>query len=130
MPDPEGILFRLQTKGYKLLLAHPERYRFLAPEMAGRLVARGVRMQLELGSFVGVYGERARTGAMTFVRAGWAHVLASDLHRAQDAPRWLAGGVREIESRYGAAELQRAVSNNPRQILADAAPDALQPIGD
>ena len=36
LPQPETILFRLQAKGWKLLLAHPERYSYLEVDACAR----------------------------------------------------------------------------------------------
>ena len=46
IPESESVLFRLQMKGFRLVLAHPERYQYVEPDMVERLVQRGVKMQL------------------------------------------------------------------------------------
>ena len=47
-PNPRTFSFRLSVKGYKLILAHPERYKYVDRRMVERLVSRGVLMQIEL----------------------------------------------------------------------------------
>ena len=74
IPKPEDILFRLSVKGYKLILAHPERYKYVDRRMVERLVSRGVLMQIELGSYVGVYGGRAEERAWRYLERGWSHL--------------------------------------------------------
>ena len=40
------IIFKLQVKGYKVILAHPERYSYFTMNDFKELVSRGVLMQL------------------------------------------------------------------------------------
>lgn len=127
LSNPEEILFRLQMSGYRLLLAHPERYNYLEVDAVQRLVERGVKMQLELGSFVDVYGKRARKRARLFADKGWGHVIASDLHRPET---WLHDGLKAIKKRYGTASLKKALEDNPRAILSDIDTDDLEPFLD
>ena len=42
------IIFKLQLNGYKVILAHPERYHFFSIEYLENLVDRGVLLQLNL----------------------------------------------------------------------------------
>ena len=44
-------------------LAHPERYSYVELDLIERLVASNIKLQLELGSFVGVFGKRAELHA-------------------------------------------------------------------
>jgi protein-tyrosine phosphatase len=126
--QPEQLLFRLQTKGYRLLLAHPERYSYIDVETVERLVERGVRMQVELGSFIDVYGDRARSGAEKMVEKGLVHVLASDIHRPKQAVEWLSEALRTVRATYGDAALRRATHENPNAIVKDATAAALEPM--
>jgi protein-tyrosine phosphatase len=125
IPDPETILFRVQLLGYRLLLAHPERYGYVDVGMVRRLVQRGVRMQLELGSFVGVYGGRAQARAEELMQQNLGHVLATDLHRPKQAEIWLAQALGVVRKRYGQAALERGTLGNPEAIVADAATDSV-----
>ncbi|HSI03174.1 MAG: tyrosine-protein phosphatase [Myxococcota bacterium] len=128
IPQPEQLLFRLQTKGYRLLLAHPERYSYLDVDTVERLVERGVRMQVELGSFVDVYGDRARGRAEKMVEKGLVHVLASDIHRPKQALEWLGPALAAVRDTYGEGALRRATHENPNAILKDVTATALEPM--
>ena len=116
LANPEEILFRLQMSGHRLLLAHPERYSYLEVDTVERLVGRGVKLQLELGSFVGVYGRRAKQRARHFADKGWSHVIATDLHRPET---WIQDALKVVEKRYGKAGLKNALEENPRAILSN-----------
>lgn len=126
--QPEVVLFRLQAKGWKLLLAHPERYGYMEPAALRGLVERGVRMQLEIGSFIGAFGDRAARRAEDLMARGHAHVLATDLHRPKQGEDWLAAGLAAVSRRYGAEALTRGTLTNPRALLADAALEDVEPL--
>jgi protein-tyrosine phosphatase len=121
--DPEGAFFRLQAKGYRLLWAHPERHDYIELPLVERLVARGIKVQLELGSFVDTYGARATQVARTIADRGLAHVLATDLHSPEAADAWLSSALGAVRQRYGAEALRRGASDSPRALVANAAID-------
>ena len=120
LTDPEGVLFRIQSKGYRLLLAHPERYRYLELDVIERLVERDVKMQLEIGSFISLYGKQAHFRALAMTDRGLSHVLASDMHRPDDAAAWLSGGLRAVADRYGKRAVQVGAADNPRALAGGA----------
>ena len=113
----EEVLFRLQAKGYRLLLAHPERTSYLDEATLARLIERGVRTQLELGSWIGVYGRRAMARARRYGDKGMGHVVATDLHRPE---AWLGKAKEVFERRYGEEALMEAWSSTPRLLLGQA----------
>jgi protein-tyrosine phosphatase len=125
VPELERQVFALQAKGYYLLLAHPERYDYLDETVLAALVGRGVRLQVELGSVAGHFGPRARALAGRLVDAGLVHVLATDLHRPDDAEATLREALAAMRSRLGEPSLTRALLENPEAIVAGAPPDGV-----
>lgn len=119
------VLFRLQSKGYTLLLAHPERYSYLGLPALEALAARGVRFQLELGSVIEVYGGRAKQRAHQLLDRGLVDVVATDLHRARQAQDWLARALAELERLVGANGVEVLFVDNPRRILDGSDADEL-----
>lgn len=79
------FIFLATTKGYKLVLAHPERYLYLQndPEKAHDLINRGVLFQLNISSISGYYSKPAQQAARKFIDKGWVHLLGSDCHHMQ-----------------------------------------------
>lgn len=120
-------LFRIQTKGYRIVLAHPERYQFMEPDAARALVERGVKLQLEIGSFVGVYGDRARKRAESLMDSGHAHVLASDVHRPEQC-EWVRQALLHLRGEYGEDLVALGCEGNPRALVKDASGDAIKPM--
>ncbi|MEO1483017.1 MAG: CpsB/CapC family capsule biosynthesis tyrosine phosphatase [Myxococcota bacterium] len=125
IPRIDEQLFRIQTKGYRIVLAHPERYQFMEPAAALSLVDRGIKLQLEIGSFVGVYGDRARKRAETLLES--AHVLASDVHRPEQC-EWVKESLKYLRREYGEALVDLGCEGNPRALVNDASGDAIRPL--
>ena len=77
----EDLLFRIQVRGFRVLLAHPERNDSFQrdPARLERIVERGVLVQLTASSVVG--SSRARKLSQRLIESGAAHVIGGDLHR-------------------------------------------------
>ena len=79
--DMTGTLRKIQKAGYRPLLAHPERYRYLTDAGYERLHKMGIHFQLNLGSLVGYYGETSMRKAHELLEKGWYSEIGSDCHR-------------------------------------------------
>ncbi|MDQ4049092.1 MAG: protein-tyrosine-phosphatase, partial [Actinomycetota bacterium] len=95
-PDFEERVLALTARGFRVLLAHPERSPTLQREPApiARLVAEGVLVQLTARSLLpSAAHSPAYDLSAALVAEGLAHVLASDAHAATgQAPPDLARG--------------------------------------
>lgn len=81
--DLEGILYDLQTDGYELILAHPERYMYMDDEQYDRLRDCGIQFQLNLMSLAGTYGRLPQMKATRLLDAGAYCYVGSDFHRQE-----------------------------------------------
>lgn len=81
-PQLEDYLFRLQTKGYRPILAHPERYMYLKGDLGEyeRLRNKGCAFQLNLLSLVGYYGKPIQKVAEKLLKNKFVDYLGTDLH--------------------------------------------------
>jgi protein-tyrosine phosphatase len=76
------FIFQASSKGYKVILAHPERYLYLHDhyEKIEDLLSRGVLLQLNLTSLTGHYSRPAQKLAMQLIDNKHVHFLGSDCH--------------------------------------------------
>ena len=76
------FIFLATTKGYKPVLAHPERYAYLQNNLdkAKDLLDRGVLFQINISSITGYYSKIVQTTANKLIDKGWVHLLGSDCH--------------------------------------------------
>lgn len=79
--DFKGTLARMMSEGYRPMLAHPERYRYLTEKEYQEFKEMGVGFQLNLGSVVGYYGEASAKKAESLLKRGWYNAFGSDCHR-------------------------------------------------
>jgi protein-tyrosine phosphatase len=79
------FIFLATTKGYKLVLAHPERYMYLQsnPDKVQDLIDRGVFMQMNISSLTGYYSKPVQQLAFRLIDKGLIHLLGSDCHHLQ-----------------------------------------------
>jgi protein-tyrosine phosphatase len=86
-PDFEEMLDQLTRRGYRILLAHPERSLTFQtqPTRLEQLVERGVLLQVTTNAVASTdRHSRSRWLAQGLVEHGMAHVIASDAHRAHE----------------------------------------------
>lgn len=78
----KDFLFKAQSKGYKPILAHPERYAFVQnnQEILDDLKNRGVLLQVNMMSLTGHYNKPAKKIADKLIKNGQVDLLGSDCH--------------------------------------------------
>ena len=84
----DELLFDLQVRGYRVLLAHPERCPLFQTdvERLRRLVDAGVLCSVNAGSMAGRFGTTVRRFTLELFRAGLVHDVASDAHDTARRP--------------------------------------------
>ena len=88
-PGLESFVFKIRTKGYRPLLAHPERYVYLKdqPKIFTRLKDMGCLLQLNLLSLTGYYGSEVKKQAFKILENGLIDYLGTDLHHERHLAR-------------------------------------------
>ena len=75
-------IFRMNTLGYQPVLAHPERYMYLAsdPKRIEDLLNMQVLFQINLNSVTGYYSSASKKLAVQLMEKGLVHFVGSDCH--------------------------------------------------
>jgi protein-tyrosine phosphatase len=78
----DGLIFKMQTQGYKPVLAHPERYPFWynSFETYERLHDKGVLFQLNINSLTGYYSPATKKIAERMIDQNMIDFVGSDCH--------------------------------------------------
>ena len=128
-PQLMELLASVRRRGFRVLLAHAERFPYLSDksEYAQRLVDAGMVLQVNLGSFAGAYNRAQQKNAERLLKEGFVGVLAGDCHRAADVDDNIVKGRAAAAKLVTAAMLHKLTVTNPRMILDDAAPEAVWP---
>ena len=91
--DLWGVLARIKSAGYRPIVAHPERYRYMDMSDYKRLKSLGAILQLNIPSIVGSYGESVQKKAFTLLRGGFYSMVGSDCHRRKSVKKQCAAEV-------------------------------------
>lgn len=84
------LLEQIMNKGYTLILAHPERYHYLSTmQEYEELYHRGIKLQLDMASIVGAYGEEARSKALALLQKGYYSLIGTDVHHKETFVKWI-----------------------------------------
>lgn len=86
-PRLHEVVFALRTKGYRPILAHPERYGYYAAQFDQfeQIKNYGCELQVNLLSLSGYYGKSTKTLAHKLLDAGLVDYIGTDMHHAQHA---------------------------------------------
>lgn len=127
-PNAEWALHNLAARGWRPIIAHPERYRNHDDRltMLARCRAAGAHLQVNSGSLLGQHGERAERVARRLLALGWVDYLASD-HHARGTPATARAVERLLEEGAG-AQARRLTEENPARILAGEGPLPVEPM--
>jgi tyrosine-protein phosphatase YwqE len=81
-PNLKSFIFDLQVEGYKVILAHPERYTYWFSDFLKYedLKDRGVYFQLNTVSLAGYYPEPVRKFAEKLIEKNMIDFIGSDMH--------------------------------------------------
>ena len=79
------VIFKLQLEGYKVVLAHPERYAFFIMDDYEELVNRGVLLQINWLSIIGYYSPQIEQKTKDLISADMVSFIGSDCHNMNHA---------------------------------------------
>jgi len=116
----EHAIFDVLSKGFAVLLAHPERCAQLAakPQLCDRLIESGVYLQVNWDSFLGHHGRTTQKMAIYLASKGYVHCLATDSHDAKSRnARQTQPAAEAVEPLIGRQNLHIISRENPMRVL-------------
>lgn len=127
-PNGQNALFDLAMRGWRPILAHPERYANARPDVADAAEWRrvGAVLQLNAGSLLGRYGKTAETLAWALLERGAAELLGSDYHARGRLS--LAEARAALEARGASEQARLLMEVNPARVLEGKDPLEVPPV--
>ena len=116
----EEYLEMLLESGYIPVIAHAERYRFVQrhPEAVFRWVVRdSCVIQVNKGSFFGVFGKAEQEMALSLLRHNLVHIVASDTHGSERRTPDMSPIFQFLGEVKGSKYRDMVLSENPGRIL-------------
>lgn len=113
------IIYDMLEYGLIPILAHPERYVYVQkePELIYDLIQKGVLMQSNYGSILGLYGEKAEIIVKKMLENNMVHFLGSDVHKKHTIYPKIKEALNKIENIVGPEKLEELSSSNPKMVL-------------
>ncbi len=131
-PFFERAVFELQARGFRPIIAHPERIAPIAddPNILARLIRRGCLAQLTAMSLSGGFGARSRSICELMLEHHLVQLVASDAHDAEPGGRLEAiEPARAVAAKVlGAAAERELFEDIPARIVAGERVDSPEPI--
>ncbi|MBR5647676.1 hypothetical protein IKW73_01925 [Candidatus Saccharibacteria bacterium] len=117
-PNYEEHFKDLISRGYKVILAHPERYAIIQKdyEIAKNLRKIGVLFQCNLGSLSGKYGKKEKKLVRRLAKDKMVFTFASDIHHCRGDKDWQKS-FKKMTKLYNETEIKQLLIGNPRKIL-------------
>lgn len=114
----DDLVFGIQLAGFTLILAHPERYRFVQRDLSSvePLVDRGVLLQATAPGLMGEYGATVQRTAEGLLQGGLYALAASDRHHPGPL-RSLSLMHDRIAALTSADMANLLLRENPRRVL-------------
>ena len=121
-PNYIDIFGELMNSGYKVLLAHPERYAFVQEDFGKvrELYDMGVLLQCNLGSILGKYDKHAKKTLIKLAKEKMVFTFGSDIHSTRH-PEEVMQGIKKLHKYYSDEELEELLVKNPRAMIESKA---------
>jgi len=117
--EPLPLIAELAAAGVRTIISHPERYPFVVknPKVISSWLRAGAYLQFTAGSFVGDFGQQAKSAAWSLIRNGLTSLVATDAHNANVRRPRMSLALAAIAKRFGAEFARRVCIDNPARIL-------------
>ena len=115
----DEILEGIARAGYRVVVAHPERYEAIIrdPRGAERWFRRGYLIQLNKGSVLGAFGGRVQAASRWLLDGGLVHMIASDAHSPRKRTTDLSLLRTWLLERYPERYVRLLLEENPGRLL-------------
>ena len=117
--DYEGIFLQLIKDGYKVILAHPERYISFQKDYNRilELNSIGVLFQCNLGSIIDQYGKEARKTLIRMIKDDLVFTFGTDIHHVRNFNE-IDNAISYLKKYYYSDEdLNRVLNENARLLI-------------
>lgn len=126
----ETIIYNVVLKGYRPIIAHPERTfnRKNHMELLRDLIRKGCYIQVNGGSIKGLYGDEIRKFAHALLKYKMVHFVASDAHTSRRRAPKLKRAYDMVKNGYGEAYANRLFIENGQQVIQHETVTYVEPL--
>ena len=119
MRNVNEILFMMRNMGYRVIIAHPERYKCIQEniEYAMQLVEEGCMLQSNYGSIVDIYVKEAKKTLKKLLKMDFISFLGTDTHKEGTIYQIMPQILKKFKRVISEEKLYEITTENPRKIL-------------
>ncbi|MHB1389936.1 MAG: tyrosine-protein phosphatase [Thermoleophilia bacterium] len=124
-------IHQVRLNGLYPILAHPERVTFIKeqPSNLEKITAQGyVYCQITAASIEGKFGKSTYKCAMSLLKLGLVHLVASDGHSADTRPPQLSECYRHLCELLGSQAAETIMLDNSRRVIKNQLLETVSPI--
>ena len=116
------VFLDLINMGYKVILAHPERYISFQKDFnkVYELKELGVLFQCNVGSILGDYGSNAKKTIKRLLKEHLISFMGTDIHHNKKDYMFVENAKKKFRKYLTDKEIEDIFENNPRKYLLDA----------
>jgi len=113
------IFIDLINNGYKVVLAHPERYTSFQKDFNKiyELKSIGVLFQCNIGSIIGDYGKGSKKTLKRMLKEDLVYMFGTDIHRNKSDYKFLEKAKKRIKKYISDERLNDLLEENARKIV-------------
>ena len=115
----ETVIFGLQTKGIRPIMAHPERYPDVIqnPGIVLEWLHKGILLQVNSKSITGLFGPEVQKCVLALLHNRVVSFVASDAHSPGGRNTKLSAAYELVAEKYGADYAEQIFVINPHAVL-------------
>jgi protein-tyrosine phosphatase len=117
----KDLIYELNIKGYRVVLAHPERYSFVQKDInqLEELVNQGVLLQMNLSSLIGMYGDTVMKTAELMLEKHMVHFIGTDVHGPKTKHLKVEAALEKLSKKLSSDMYQQITHANAERLLKD-----------
>lgn len=115
----DEMLRTLTRYGYRIVVAHPERYEAIQqePKLAEDWFREGYALQMNKGSVIGAFGAAVQRTSLRLLDQGLYHIVATDGHGSDSRTTDMRLTRQVLEKRCPEEYVAILLEENPRRVL-------------
>lgn len=112
----DEIVYTLSMKGYKTVIAHPERYRYMSLKDWKHIKKQGALMQVSANHLNKGGGKKSQKMALALLKEDMIDLIASDLHAIKHIHS-MKKAYKFVAKKKGELMAEKLFVQNPKRIL-------------
>lgn len=119
-PNYQELFNYIHSKGYKIILAHPERYLSFQDDfdLIYEIKDMGINFQCNLESILGKYGSHAKKVLIRMLKENLVSYLATDIHHQKKDYGLFNDAKKEILKIIDQEEFNKLTIVNPKKLIS------------